>query len=229
MDRGKLADISVLEVPLLWPVLLNAITGKRFMIQRISEIWNDVTAVRITASWLQWLAIILVFIGGMLQVAKIVVDRREKSLTAIEQHPNNRAITSGSATVELTELSIRQVSAHFIDSGAYIAFGRGDQAMLVMRSLDSFASQNGKGEVFWRSVLLMDAADSAIGHPIRFLKDAEYLQIGFGQLQRISEIRNGTVIITLNGVVRLEINIPAQRMDNDNVFVRDLTAFKGSL
>jgi hypothetical protein len=199
------------------------------MIEPISEIWNDVAAVRTTASWLQWLAIILVFLGGILQAAKIVVDRRERALTAIEQHPNNQPIRSGSATVELIEVSTRAANAHFMDSGAYIAFGRQNDAMLVMRSLDSFANQNGQGEIRWRSVLTLDASDSAIGHPIRFLRDAEFLQIGFGQLPANSEIKNGSVVLTLNGVVRLEIAVPAQLMDNDRVFVGDLEAFKGSL
>jgi len=191
--------------------------------------WNDIIALRSVAFWLQWFAVALVFIGGFLQVAKVVVDRRVNVLTAIEQHPNNQAITSGGATVELTEKADRQANAHFMDSGAYIAFGRGNDAMLVMRSLDSFANQNGKGEILWRGVLALDAADTGIGHPIRFLKDAEYLQIGFGQLPANSEIKKGSVILTLNGVVRLEIAIPAQRMDNDRVLIRDLDAFKASL
>ena len=64
---------------------------------------------------------------------------------------------------------------------------------------------------------------------VRFLKDTDFLQIGFGQLPPNSQSTKGSVIITLNGVVRLEIVVPAQKMDNDRIFVRDLSEFKVSL
>jgi hypothetical protein len=72
--------------------------------------WSDIGELRNLSNWLQGTSISLVFVSGFLQVGKYVVDRREKALSVIEQHPTNQAITSGSATVELIEDSNRQIA-----------------------------------------------------------------------------------------------------------------------
>jgi len=112
-------------------------------------VWNDIGELRNLSSWFQWVSISLVFVSGFLQAGKYVVDRREKMLSAIEQteliNPNRQLVHTGSATVEVTVQSDEQINSHFMDRGAYVALGRAEEAMLVMRSLDCFAIQKGYG------------------------------------------------------------------------------------
>jgi tetratricopeptide (TPR) repeat protein len=48
----------------------------------ISTVWNDPAALRRVGVVLQWLAISLIFLGGVVQVGKLLLDVREKNLTA---------------------------------------------------------------------------------------------------------------------------------------------------
>ncbi len=195
--------------------------------------WNDIGSLRNFSGWLQWVSIALVFVSGFLQVGKYIVDRREKVLTGIEQaelvNPNRQPINTGSATVELTIESEQQVNSHFMDRGGYLAFGRGTETMMVLRSLDCFGTQNGKGEVVWRAVLSLDASDVSIGKTIRSLSEAEFVQIGFTPLAANSRVKGGIAIVTLNSAVRLEIPIPSQRMDEDHIMVRELSPVRAKL
>jgi hypothetical protein len=195
--------------------------------------WNDVGELRNLSSWLQWISISLVFFSGFLQVGKYAVDRREREVSTIEQanlsKPARQLIRTGSATIEVTTNSSDQTNSHFMDSGAYMAFGRAGEAMLVMRSLDCFGVQNGKGEVVWRAVLSLDANDPSVGKEIRFLQGAGLLELGFSPMPAKAQIKRGLVIVTLNSAVRLEIPIPAQVLEEKRIAIPDLTVIKGQL
>jgi hypothetical protein len=192
--------------------------------------WSDVDTLRTASTLLQWTSIALIFIGGILQVGKVVVDRREKAISSLLQAPVSQPIHIGSAVVELVEETDRKDGAHFLDGASYLALGHGSDALITFRSLDSFANQNGKNEVLWRATLSLDLTDPAVGKPIRDLRDAEYIQLGFGQLKKGAAIKSGTVTVTLNTAVRLQVAIPAQKVDEEaRVFVRDLTTFKDAL
>ena len=116
-----------------------------------------------------------------------------------------------------------------MDRGAYMVFGRAGEAMLVMRSLDCFGIQNGKGEVVWRAVLSLDANDPSVGKQIEFLNGAEIVELGFYPMPEKSQIKKGFVVVTLNSAVRLEIQIPSQTTDEKRIVVTDLTGIKGQL
>jgi hypothetical protein len=192
--------------------------------------WNDAETLRTVSFFLQWISIALIFFGGFLQVGKVVVDRREKVISSVLQAPTSQPIHLGSAVIELVEDTDRQANNHFMDSGAYLAFARGSDALMILRSLDSFANQHGKNEVLWRSTLSLDLGDAAIGKPVRHLRDAEYLQLGFGQLKSGASIKSGSVIVTVNTAVRLQAAVPAQKVDEENrLFIRDLTSIKSQL
>jgi hypothetical protein len=189
--------------------------------------WNSLGSLRSTSAWLQWISISLVFISGLLQLGKFLVDRRERALSAIAQaeliNPAAQAIQGATITVELVVASDQQINTTYMDSGGYAAFGRGAESLLAAGATQSRAMQNGKGEVLWRGVFTMDAADVAIGKPVRSLKQAEYLQIGFHQLPPDAQIKSGRALVTINNAVRLEIGVPAQVLDQGRIFVRDLS------
>jgi hypothetical protein len=195
--------------------------------------WNDIAELRSLSTLVQWTSIALIFFGGFLQVGKYVVDRREKELSSIEQaakeNPIAQIIHTGSAAIELIEESNDPKNNHFMDSGAFAAFGENADSLMIMRSLDSFAAQTGNHEVVWRAVLSLDLADKSVGKAIRHLRDAEYIQMGFGPLKSGSKIKSGFLTITLNSAVRLQASIPKQEVINDSFFVRDMKPIADAL
>lgn len=195
--------------------------------------WNDVALLRILGFWLQWIAIGLVFLGGLIQIATFLVDRREKELSdqqALElAKPGAQVVGSGSAVVEVLVNSADAVNTHYMDSGAYLAFGKGLGALMVFRSLDSFAMQTGNNQILWRASLSLDPTDASVGRLLGSLTNAEYVQLGFGQLKTGSQVASGKAIITINGVHRFTLTIGGQVVDQDRLFVRTLEDWRAWL
>jgi len=69
----------------------------------------------------------------------------------------------------------------------------------------------------------MPADSSAVGKPIQFLKQGQYLQIEFAKMPENSLVTEGKVIFVLNDLTRLAFDIPEQKSDARRVFVRDLS------
>jgi hypothetical protein len=190
------------------------------------SLWRDVNALKSLSNWLQWLSIALVFVSGFFQVGKYVVDRREKALTAIAQaaqlNPHNKPIHTGTATVEITIASADQINTQYMDSGGYLAFGKGQEAMMLLAAGNCFARQNGKNEVLWKGVFTLDATDKSVGKAVNSLRVADYVQIGFRPMKQKSQVKGGTAIVTLNSAVRLVFPIPPQQMLGDNIMVQNI-------
>jgi hypothetical protein len=196
--------------------------------------WNAITELRSLSSILQWSAIALVFFGGFLQIGTFIVDRRVKTLEQAEQaeklNPVAQVIRTATAIVELVQDAKDPLNTHFMDSGAVIAFGKGTQALMVLRSLDSFANQNGRGEIIWRATLTLDLADPSVGRPIRSLKETEYVQVAFGQLKEGATIKSGSVTVTINSAVQLRAELPTQIVTQQQLaFARQLDDIKKEL
>lgn len=192
--------------------------------------WNDIGQLKQLSGILQWVSIALVFVSGFLQVGKYAVDKRENALTGVQQaeklNPTAQPIHSGSAIIEMLVTTDQKYGNHFMDSGAYAAICHGPEPMLIMKSGDSYAIQNGDGEVKWRAVLSLDLADPSMGKPIRHLKDADFVQLAFGQLPEGSIVKSGSLVITLNSAVRIEFAIPAQKVAEKIFFIREMAPLK---
>jgi hypothetical protein len=244
------------------------------------QAWNDPEQLRNLSSFLQWAAIALVFLGGILQVGRFTVDRREKILNSalqarkeaeqvvreaefqqqisgLEAHlgdrqkeiaelkseatdlrsqaielkskaeeldPLRQTIKTATATVEVTIASADPINTHYMDSGGYLAFAKGHDAMMVVNSLDCFAVQQGGDRILYRAVSTLDATSSIIGKPISALKESEYLQIGFRPMQPKQRVVGGRAVVTVNSTVRFEFEVPAQEMTADFVIVRNLAS-----
>ncbi|WP_129777492.1 hypothetical protein [Peristeroidobacter soli] len=195
--------------------------------------WNDVALLRVLGFWLQWTAIGLVFIGGLVQVATFLVDRHEKELSdqqALElAKPGAQIVGSGTALIELIVNSSDVVNAHYMDSGAYVALAKGTDALMVFRSLDSFAAQAGNNQVHWRASLSLDPTDPSVGRPLGSLTSVEYVQLGFGQLKSGAQVASGKIIVTINGVHGFTFPIGAQIVDQDRLFVRTMEGWRAWL
>lgn len=192
----------------------------------ITNLWNSIGALRGLSAWLNWLSIGLVFLGGFLQLGKFLVDRRERHLASLIQeerlNPNRQPIRIGSATVEVLIESDEQINTHYADTGGYLAFGKGTDGLMLLSSFDCFARQTGRHEVMYRGVFALDATDASVGQPVAYLRDTEFVQIGFGPIPRDSRVKGGKALVTINSAVQIEIPIPAQTMDGDRIMVRDL-------
>ena len=68
----------------------------------------------------------------------------------------------------------------------------------------------------------MDVKDKAVGKPIYFIKDSDYIQIEFKPMPEKSTVINGEAICTFNGHVGIEIFIPPQEAKKKKIFVSDL-------
>jgi 2-keto-4-pentenoate hydratase len=196
--------------------------------------WNEIAELRTLAYVLQWGAIALVFVGGFLQLGSLVVDHRVTTLSDAAQaeklNPVAQTIRTGTAVIELIQESKDAANNHFMDSGAALGLAQENQAIMVLRSLDSFAVQNGKSEIIWRSTLALDLADASVGKPIRSLRDADHMELTFGQLKSGAVIKSGSVTIIINSAVQLQANIPAQTVDGQQLFfIRELSDVKAGL
>jgi len=195
----------------------------------LNGMWSDVNSLKFISAMLQWISIGLVFISGFLQLGKFVIERREKKLNAQEQsemlNPTFQPIRTGTVTVDVFEESNETINTHFMDRGGYLAFCKGKETLMIFASIESFAQQTGHGEVNWRGIFNLDVTDQSVGKPIRFLLDSEYAQIGFVELKEKSTIRRGMAIVTINSIVRLEIKIPEQQMNDDKIIVDGVGKF----
>jgi hypothetical protein len=249
------------------------------------QFWNDVAQLRSLSNFLQWAAIALVFLGGLLQLARFTVDRHEKSVQAtlqahkekaqerqeaefhkkisgLEAHlsdrqkeiaelkseatdlrsqttelltkaaeldPLRQTIKSGTATVEITIASPEAVNTHYMDKGGYLAFAKGQDALMVLNSLDCLAVQRGENRILYRAVFTLDATSDVIGNPIGMLKKSEYLQIGFKPMQPKQKVLSGRAVVTINNSVRFDFEVPAQQMAADFIIVRKIESQLASL
>lgn len=147
---------------------------------------------------------------------KKIVERLE------QQNPLRQSITSATATVVLTIQSDTNVNSHFMDSGGYAAIAQNNTALLQASSHESWGNQLGNGVVRYRGVFTMPADSSAVGKPIEFLRQANYIQLEFMQIPTNSLVTGGKVIFVINDSTRLEFVVPEQRSDERRVFVRNL-------
>ena len=66
----------------------------------------------------------------------------------------------------------------------------------------------------------MDVSDAAFGKAMRFLEEAEYIQIRFLPMPEQSQVAVGKITCIFNGETVLETNVPAQKTTDGKIFVR---------
>lgn len=148
---------------------------------------------------------------------KKIINRLEKQL------PARQPIASATATVILQINSDADVNAHYMDSGGYVALGQGNSALLQASSHESWGNQLGNSTVRYRGVFTMPADSNAVGKPIEFLGQAQFIQLEFKQMPDNSVVTDGKVILVINDSVRLEFLIPQQQSNEKRVFIRNLS------
>ena len=142
---------------------------------------------------------------------------------AAKQIETPKTIVVASATVEVKIMSDLDLNGTVANVKAYLAFVKGNKPLLITSSIGYTANQTGNDEVIYKAKLDMDAKDSAVGNPVSFLKDAEYIQIEFGRMPSDSHVLEGDAICIINNSVRLEFSIPPQKLVNNRIFIRNLS------
>jgi hypothetical protein len=149
-------------------------------------------------------------------------SKQESKETPPPNKDLGKRIVVASAAVEVkirSDLDINGV-AH---ARAHLAFVKGEKPLLLTSSMGYTARQTGNGEVVYKAKLDMDAKDSAVGNPVSYLRDADYILIEFGRMPSDSNVLGGDVVCIINNSVRLEFSIPPQRLVNKQIFIRDVS------
>lgn len=153
---------------------------------------------------------------------KKIVDKLEK------QDPLLQPLASVVATVEVLVKSDESQSVRDMTSG-FVAFGKGDDALLLSNCTEVFRAKREDGKVEYFAQCSTDVRGDALGKPISDLQRAEYIQASLRSVPEDALILGGKISITLNGAIRLELQIPAQVAKDRNILIRDLSAIKKSL
>jgi hypothetical protein len=109
-----------------------------------------------------------------------------------------------------------------MDSGAYLAFGKGSESLLTLSSTQSTAKQKGDGKVVYRAIVNMDVSDTAFRKPVRFVEETEFIQVFFLPMPKQSQVLAGKITGIFNGGAVLEMDIPAQTTTNGIISVGEL-------
>lgn len=136
--------------------------------------------------------------------------------------PYEQLIRTATATIDVTIESEDPVNANYMDQGGYIAFGKGNEALIAMSGTQCLAKQKGNGQVIYRGIFAMDATHPANGKPLSFLRESEYVQISFAPMPQKSKVLGGKAICIFNSQERLEIEIAPQQMIDEKILVRSL-------
>lgn len=159
-----------------------------------------------------------------MSLAKYLIDRREKALTKVEI-----PIVSASGVIEIKVAwdalgNSSSWKSFEVGNGAYIAFGKGDDVLMVMRSTQIVGETENKKDATVKIFVDLNTPNSEVKRPITLLGQAEFVQIGTLAVPRNSQILSGFISCVFNGNMHVDIPIPAQQMEEDRVFVPNLQA-----
>lgn len=102
---------------------------------------------------------------------------------------------------------------------AYLAFGKGENLLVTLRSTEfQIVGQNNSPATATVYVNLT-ALGSEVAGDLLAVQSADYIQIYVPDFPKNGRILGGDVDCTFNGNIRLRLQIPQLRMDDDKLFV----------
>ena len=150
------------------------------------------------------------------QSLKKLLERLEAARAA------NQPLATASITVDVVIRSKQQENSHFMDQGGYAALASGRDTLVVAWSTDSYGQTVAADEVRYRSVFQMPADDRMVGRPLSALSAGQYLQIELAAMPENQVILRGKAIVVLNGNLRLEFDVPAQKTKGRQILIPDV-------
>lgn len=145
---------------------------------------------------------------------KKLVERLD--LTSI----GKQTLRSAQATIDLKVSDSIRGGTYL--SGAYVAFGRGNESILIMNTASYVVRSKANNETILAAETRADANDLPQDKKASFLSDTDYIQFGFGDLPENYVVLGGKITLTLNGTATLNFSIPPQRAEKMNVFIRNI-------
>ncbi|MDD2702732.1 MAG: hypothetical protein PHC33_01825 [Candidatus Omnitrophica bacterium] len=128
------------------------------------------------------------------------------------------------AEVEVAVQSSQEVAAHYKSEGGFLGFVKDCRFLLVTLDTQSYANQNGKGEVVYKGVFLIQPGFSAVGEPVEILREADMVRIMFRKIPENSRVTGGKASVSVNGNIRFEFEIPPQKMQGENIIIREINS-----
>ncbi|MFA7256130.1 MAG: hypothetical protein WC047_00960 [Kiritimatiellales bacterium] len=141
----------------------------------------------------------------------------------------DKPINTCDATVKLIIESQDERNTHFMSKGGYLAFGKGNEAILVTAAPDSWGRPVASNEYQFRGLFKMDASSTAAGKPVNILRDAEYVQVKFLEAPNDFRLIRGEAVCVLNSDVRISMEFSEQKATDQKVYLRDMTTIKETL
>lgn len=138
--------------------------------------------------------------------------------------PYAQPIQSCTATVYVKIKSNEIVNTQFMDLGGYVAFCIKDKEILLLSDNECNAKSIEPEVILYSGVFNLNANHQSIGHELPFLKGTEYIQLQFMPMKQDYTVLDGKVVCTFNGNARMEFLIPAQKMYNKLIFIRNLSS-----
>lgn len=163
-----------------------------------------------------WLIYLYVNKSGDPNVSTVLSHR-----TAEVENPIHEPIRKATANIEVTINSDDDFDGLVANVRAYLAFMKEQESLLKASTIGYQVKQTGNGQVVYQGNLTMDAGDSAIGHPVSFLKDTDYILVMFGSMPSNSLVLGGRAICTINNF-NLDFSIPQQKAENRYILIRDV-------
>jgi hypothetical protein len=214
----------------------------------MEQLWADPTRLHNLSNFLQWFGIALIFLGGILQVGRLVVDRREKLLTGQIQAERDRAlrdsteklrpirqpISSGSAVVALLTTTndanlfklpgdepqqITSIGAPDV----FLSFLVGDEIVLEFTGMETLAQKRERGGALIQGIVTLAPNAPGVGSYINALKKATRAVIRIRPMQANHEIQDGKADITINNVLKFRLVVPPQSTTTRSAIIEDLS------
>ena len=135
----------------------------------------------------------------------------------------DKPIVLASATVEVKIKSDLDVNGIAANVKAYLVFVKDEKPLLITSSIGYTENQTGNDEVVYKARLDMDAKDSAVGNPVSFFKDADYILMKFGMMPPDSYVLDGNAICIINNSIRLGFSIPPQKLVNNRILIQNIS------
>lgn len=144
-------------------------------------------------------------------------------LVGLFPSPYKQPLRTGRADIEVTVEPNGVINSGIHRFGyGYISLVKDGNAILEMKGWAG-CEQVENGQAIYTVPLELDAKDKSINKPICYLaEEAEYAVIWFEKLPPKSKVISGKVIFTFNSLVRFEIPIPPQTMEDDAIIIQDV-------
>ena len=172
--------------------------------------------------WDRKLHLIMPYIISIIISCVIILPISKYLITIFPSYnPYKQLIRTVTATVEVYVDSKENGKGHILDKGGYLIFAKGKEALLITSASESYEKQIDENTILYRGIFNMDASSDVTQQKVHFLKQAEYIQIGFSRLKKM-QIKDGKAIVIINSNIRCEFIIPSQHMNNNFIIIPNI-------